>query len=67
MPRKIAGKTYYQTSEVCEFTGISKGTLFRWIRIGIIEDVKTKDRNGWRLFTKEDIERIKKEAYRFGG
>jgi len=64
MPKEIDGKTYYLTSEACEMTGISRGTLFRWIREGIIRDVKLKDRNGWRLFTESDVKKIKTEAQR---
>ncbi len=65
MPKEFGGKTYYRTTEACEMAGISKGTLFRWIREGIIPDVPTKDRNGWRLFSKDDIEKIRSEAGRF--
>ena len=59
MPKHIDGKTYYRTTEACEMAGISKGTLFRWLRVGIIPDTKYKDRNGWRLFTKGEIDKIK--------
>jgi len=33
----IDGKVYYKTSEACKKTGISRATLFRWLKIGIIE------------------------------
>ena len=62
MPKDINGKNYYLTSEACEMAGISRGTLFRWIREGIINDVELKDRNGWRLFTEKDVKAIKAEA-----
>jgi predicted site-specific integrase-resolvase len=62
MPKEIKGKTYYLTSEACEIAGISRGTLFRWIREGIVEDVKIKDRNGWRLFSQKEVDKIKAEA-----
>ena len=58
----IKNKTYYLTSEACEMSGISRGTLFRWIREGIVPDVQLKDRNGWRLFTKEEVNKLKAEA-----
>ncbi len=64
MPKEIKGKTYYLTSEACEMAGISRGTLFRWIREKIIDDVEIKDRNGWRLFTPKEVARIKAEATR---
>ena len=60
----IDKKTYYRTSEACERAGVSKATLFRWIKAGIIEDVVPRDRKGWRLFTEDDIARIKSEATR---
>ena len=62
MPKEIKGKNYYLTSEACEMAGISRGTLFRWIREGIVEDVKIKDRNGWRLFSQAEVDKIKAEA-----
>ena len=62
MPKEIKGKTYYLTSEACEMAGISRGTLFRWIREKIIDDVELKDRNGWRLFTEKEVKKIKAEA-----
>jgi predicted site-specific integrase-resolvase len=62
MSIRINGQTYYRTSEACKLAGISRATLFRWISEAIIEDVAIKDRKGWRLFTEEDIEKIRSEA-----
>ena len=62
MPKEIKNKAYYLTSEACEMAGISRGTLFRWIREGIVADVQLKDRNGWRLFTQEEVNKLKAEA-----
>jgi len=64
MAIRINGQTYYRTSEACRRAGISRATLFRWLRAGIIEDVMPRDRKGWRLFTQDDINRIKSEATR---
>ena len=64
MPIKINGKTYYRSLETCKLAGISQATFFRWLREGVIEDTAMKDRRGWRLFTKEDIEIIKREVGR---
>ena len=61
MPIVITGKTYYRTAEACQMAGISKNTLFRWIREGLFTDVKQRDRRGWRLFTEEEIETLKAE------
>jgi len=64
MPKEIDGKAYYLTSEACEMVGISRGSFFRWIREGIIQDTELKDRNGWRLFTEENVKKLKAEAQR---
>jgi len=62
MAIRINNQTYYRTSEACRRAGISRATLFRWLRTGILEDVMRRDRKGWRLFTQDDINRIKSEA-----
>jgi predicted site-specific integrase-resolvase len=62
MPLEIGDKTFYRTSEALKRAGISRATFFRWIREGIIEDVSHRDKRGWRLFTEEDITRIRNEA-----
>jgi len=59
--KKFGKVEYYTTTEACNMAGVSKGTFFRWVREGIIPDVKTKNRNGWRLFTMEDIKAIQDE------
>ena len=64
MPIKINGQTYYQTAEACRITGISKNTFIRWVKEGLLADVERRDRRGWRLFTQEDVDRLKAEAYR---
>jgi len=64
MPIIINKKTYYKTSEACQMAGVSRSTFFRWLNKDILDDVRHRDRRGWRLFTKADIERIKKEANR---
>jgi len=64
MPINADGQTYYTSSEACKKAGIGKSTFLRWIKVGIIEDVTHADRRGWRLFTEEDISRIKAEAIR---
>ena len=64
MAIRINGQTYYRTSEACQWAGISRATLLRWLRAGILEDVMLRDRKGWRLFTQNDIDRIKSEATR---
>ena len=57
-------QTYYRTAEVCDKVGVSKSTLFRWFKDGVIEDTAYRDRGGWRLYTEADLERIIKEAHK---
>jgi len=62
----VHGETFYTTTEACKRAGIGKSTFLRWVKAGIIEDVTHADRRGWRLFTEDDIDRIKAEANRIG-
>ena len=63
MPIHINGNTYYRTSEACKKIGISRATLFRWLKAGVIEK-SHRDRRGWRLFTEDDLDKIEAEAQR---
>ncbi len=63
MPIQINGRTYYRTAEMCRKSGISRATLYRWLRTGMLEK-SYKDRRGWRLFTQDDLNRIQAEATR---
>jgi excisionase family DNA binding protein len=60
MTKEINGQTYYRTSEVCETIGISRSTLFRWLKNGILPKC-CHDRRGWRLYTEEDVIMIRAE------
>jgi hypothetical protein len=60
----IDGKRYYKTSEACKLAGVSRATLFRWLKNRTFEDVPNKDRRGWRLFTDDDVKRLREEAYK---
>ena len=60
---EIDGQMYYRTSEACKKTGVSRATLFRWLKAGILEK-HYKDRRGWRMFTEEDLNKIRAEAKR---
>jgi len=60
MTVSLNGKTYLTTKEAAEKLEVSKQTLLRWFSEGKVNDVKKRDRNGWRLFTVSDISRIKK-------
>jgi len=62
MPVTINGQTYYRTVEVCRTVGISKSTLFRWLKQGILSKAERRDRRGWRLFTRDEIDGLNKEV-----
>jgi DNA-binding transcriptional MerR regulator len=64
MTISLDGKTYYRTAEACRLAGISRNTYFRWLREGLLPDVGIRDRRGWRLFTEEDLLRLRSEANR---
>ena len=64
MAIKINGQMYYRTLEACQKAGVSRATLFRWLKAGVLADVMPRDRKGWRLFTENDIDIIRSEATR---
>ena len=59
MPVTINGQTYYRTTEVCRKVGISRNTLYRWLKEGVFSEPEYRDWRGWRLFTKAQIDRLK--------
>jgi DNA-binding transcriptional MerR regulator len=59
MPLKLDGQTFYNTSEACRLAGANRDTFLRWVRQKKFTDVEHRDRNGWRLFTDDDIRRLK--------
>ena len=61
MPVEIGGRIYHRTSEACREIGISRATLFRWLKEGVVKELH-KDRRGWRIFTEEDLGKIRAEA-----
>jgi len=63
MSVEIDGKKYYWTLEVCYKAHLSRSTLLRWLKRGVIEE-PIKDRRGWRIFSEEELERIKAETKR---
>ncbi len=62
MPVTIDGQTYYRTNEACRRVGISRTTLFRWLKGGIFREAEHRDRRGWRLFTEDEIDRLREEV-----
>jgi hypothetical protein len=58
----VGDQIYYRTAEVCRIVGISRATLFRWLKEDVLKEAKLRDRRGWRLFTEDEVERLKAEA-----
>jgi|WetSurMetagenome_2_1015567.scaffolds.fasta_scaffold02181_11 hypothetical protein len=61
MTINIDGEKYYGTAEICKTAGISRATLFRWLKAGVLPEYR-KNRRGWRLFTDKDLEQIRNEV-----
>ena len=62
MPVAINCQTYYRTAEVCRIVGISRNTLFRWLKDGSVTEVEHRDYRGWRLFTQAQVDAMKKRT-----
>lgn len=52
-------KKLYKTNQVCELFDVSRATLFRWEREGLITG-PPRDWRNWRLYTAENVEEIKR-------
>jgi phage antirepressor YoqD-like protein len=61
MAVEVNGQTYYRTAEVCAKAGISRATLFRWLKAGVLKKTY-RDRRGWRMFTENDLDLMRAEA-----
>jgi hypothetical protein len=62
MTLKLDGHTFYSTQEACRLAGTNRFTFLRWVRQNKFTDVVHRDRNGWRLFTADDLERLKSQV-----
>ena len=56
--KEIPKKKLYKTNEVCDLFDISRATLFRWERQGLISG-PPRDWRNWRLYTAENVEQIR--------
>ena len=59
MPVVVTDQTYYRTADVCRMIGISRNTLFWWLKQGIVSDVEYWDFRGWGLFTLAQVGAIR--------
>ena len=49
------------TAEAAKIARISKATLLRWLKEGKIPEA-ARDIRGWRVFTEDEVERIREYA-----
>ncbi|MEW6247899.1 MAG: MerR family transcriptional regulator [Nitrospirota bacterium] len=52
-------KKWYKTNQICDLFDVSRATLFRWEREGLISG-PPRDWRNWRLYTPENVKEIKK-------
>ncbi len=62
MPLTLSSRTYYRAAEACKIAGTNRITFLGWVRDGKFPDVEHRDRKGWRLFTVDDIDRLRAEV-----
>jgi predicted site-specific integrase-resolvase len=67
MPLVIDGCTYYRTAETFRIIGVSRNTLYRWLQKGVLAGIERRDSRGWRLFTREEIEKLDKAIHAITG
>lgn len=48
----------FTTLEAADRLEVSRNTLLRWIRVGLIDDVG-RDWRGWRIWSSDDIEKTR--------
>ena len=58
--KDMNSEKYFHTEETAEILGISKQTLFRYEKKGVFPSARRNAVNGWREYTEEDIEKLKK-------
>jgi DNA-binding transcriptional MerR regulator len=58
-PRKASIQEGFKAYEICDLFDISKATLFRWERDGVITQ-PVRDWRNWRLYTRKNVDEIEK-------
>jgi predicted site-specific integrase-resolvase len=56
---KIRDTRFLKSAEVAEALGVSKVTLKTWLRTGKIQEPARDQNNGYRLWTIQDVDRIR--------
>jgi MerR family transcriptional regulator, aldehyde-responsive regulator len=55
----LAGKKYFKAQEVARMLGISKQTLFRYEKKGILPKAERNFINKWRQYSEEEVEKLR--------
>ncbi len=58
-PKYILNAVGFKACQVCDLFDISKATLFRWEREGVITE-PARDWRNWRLYTRKNVDEIEK-------
>jgi DNA-binding transcriptional MerR regulator len=58
-PKYILNAVGFKAYQVCDLFDISKATLFRWEREGVITE-PARDWRNWRLYTRKNVDEIEK-------
>jgi DNA-binding transcriptional MerR regulator len=58
-PKYILNAVGLKAYQVCDLFDISKATLFRWEREGVIAE-PARDWRNWRLYTRKNVDEIEK-------
>ena len=58
-PKYTSGEAGFKVYQVCDLFDISKATLFRWEREGVITQ-PARDWRNWRLYTRKNVDEIEK-------
>jgi len=63
-PLSIGGIEVYRIGEALKIARVSRPTFFRWVKAERFPDTKYRDRNGRRVFTKEELQQLAEKANR---
>jgi DNA-binding transcriptional MerR regulator len=58
-PKYTLNAVGFKAYQVCDLFDISKATLFRWEREGVIAE-PARDWRNWRLYTRKNVDEIEK-------
>ncbi len=56
---RTASQKWFKTNQVCNLFDVSRATLFRWEREGMIS-VPPRDWRNWRLYSTHNVDEIKR-------